>query len=177
MKIRQTPKSIIVSVLLVIVLIVLDQLTKMLAVNGLSEDIIIIRNVLQLHYLMNTGAAFSILRGQMIVFYITTPILCLLIIYFYLMIPSDNKRYLWLDAVAVLLFAGALGNYIDRIRLHYVVDFIYFSLIDFPVFNVADIYVTVGAFMLVLFVLFYYKDDELKIFFPKKENSNEASDE
>ena len=51
---------------------------------------------------------------------------------------------------------------IDRVRLHYVVDFIYFSLIDFPIFNVADIFVTVAAFLLFLLLCFYYKEEELE---------------
>ena len=55
--------------------------------------------------------------------------------------------------------AGAAGNQIDRVFRHFVVDFIYFKLIDFPIFNVADIYVTVSAFLLILLVAFYYKDE------------------
>ena len=64
-------------------------------------------------------------------------------------------------AVAVLLAAGALGNLIDRMRYSYVVDFLYFKLIDFPVFNVADCYVTVGAVLLAVLILFVYKEEEL----------------
>ncbi len=65
----------------------------------------------------------------------------------------------------VFLFAGALGNYIDRILNHYVIDFVYFSLINFPVFNVADIYVTCTVILLFVLLLFYYKEDELRLFF------------
>ena len=64
----------------------------------------------------------------------------------------------------VLIFAGAIGNFIDRIRQGFVVDFLYFELIDFPIFNVADIYVTVGCILLILLLLFYYKDEELNFF-------------
>ena len=60
-----------------------------------------------------------------------------------------------------MICSGALGNFIDRIAHRYVVDFFYFELIDFPVFNVADIYVTVSAVLLILLILFYYKEDEL----------------
>ena len=63
--------------------------------------------------------------------------------------------------VAVLLAAGAVGNLIDRMRYSYVVDFLYFKLIDFPVFNVADCYVTVGAVLLAVLILFVYKEEEL----------------
>ena len=61
-----------------------------------------------------------------------------------------------------MITAGGIGNLIDRVRLNYVVDFIYFSLIDFPVFNVADIYVTVSMFLLLILVLFYYKDEDFQ---------------
>ena len=70
-------------------------------------------------------------------------------------------RYLPLLLVCELIFSGAIGNFIDRVRQQYVVDFIYFSPIDFPVFNVADIYVTVGCALMVVLFLFYYKDEEL----------------
>ena len=57
---------------------------------------------------------------------------------------------------------------IDRVFRKYVVDFIYFSLINFPVFNVADIYVTVAAFMLVVLILFFYQEEDLNRVFSKK---------
>ena len=68
--------------------------------------------------------------------------------------------------------AGAIGNLIDRIRLNYVVDFLYFELIDFPVFNVADCYITVSMFLLVILVLFYYKDEDFSLIWPKKSQSS-----
>jgi signal peptidase II len=64
--------------------------------------------------------------------------------------------------------AGAVGNMIDRIFRKYVVDFVYFSLINFPVFNVADIYVTVAAVMLVILILFFYQEEDFDRIFPKK---------
>ena len=65
----------------------------------------------------------------------------------------------------IFITCGAIGNMIDRIRLNYVIDFLYFELIDFPIFNVADIYVSVATFVLVILLLFYYKDEELDEFF------------
>ena len=61
----------------------------------------------------------------------------------------------------IFFFIIAIGNFIDRLKLGYVVDFFYFKLIDFPVFNVADIYVTVGTFILAFLLLFYYKEEDL----------------
>ena len=76
-----------------------------------------------------------------------------------------GKKYLPLRICAVLIVGGAFGNCIDRIRLNYVVDFFYFKLIDFPIFNVADIYVTVAAFLLVILILVYYKEEDLERIF------------
>ncbi len=153
------------SVVAIFVLVFFDQWTKQLAFHFLydGKDLILIDHVLQFHYLQNTGAAFSILQGKSVVFFILTPVLCLLIIRTYLKIPME-KRYMPLQIVCVFLLAGAIGNLIDRIRFGYVIDFIYFSLIDFPVFNVADIYVTCSLGVLMLLVLFVYKDDEIGLF-------------
>ena len=74
-------------------------------------------------------------------------------------------RYLPLRLCAVGIIAGAWGNCIDRIRLNYVVDFLYFKLIDFPIFNVADIYVTVSTFTMALLICFYYKEEDFEGFF------------
>ena len=76
-----------------------------------------------------------------------------------------GRKYLPLRICAVLIVGGAFGNCIDRIRLNYVVDFFYFKLIDFPIFNVADIYVTVAAFLLVILILVYYKEEDLERIF------------
>ncbi len=145
------------------VLIGLDQWTKLLAVNYLKgqDDIILINGVLRLKYLENTGAAFSLMTGRQTFFLILTPIIALFICYIYVKLP-DHKRFYILQGTLILIFAGAAGNYIDRFSQRYVVDFIYFELINFPVFNVADIYVTVSMILLILLILFYYKEEELE---------------
>ena len=63
-----------------------------------------------------------------------------------------------------LLVSGAAGNFIDRVRFGYVRDFIYFKLINFPVFNVADCYVTVSVVLLIILILFVYKEDDFEFF-------------
>ena len=73
-----------------------------------------------------------------------------------------------LKIAGILIYAGAIGNFIDRIRQSYVVDFFYFELIDFPVFNVADIYVTLSAIALIIVVLFYYKEEDFSLIFTGK---------
>lgn len=70
-------------------------------------------------------------------------------------------EYRLLHVLLSLIAAGAIGNMIDRIRLDYVVDFIYFVLINFPIFNVADIYVSVSTVALVILLLFVYKENDL----------------
>lgn len=155
-------KQILIFLCTVIVLVFLDQVTKLLAVQNLqnNNDIILIPHVLELHYLENTGAAFSLLSEKMIVFYILTPILCILVLYCYYRIPFEKKHFI-LHTVLAFLFAGAIGNFVDRILYQYVIDFIYFSLINFPIFNVADIYVTCSVFVLFILILFYYSEEDL----------------
>ncbi|MBQ2576402.1 MAG: signal peptidase II [Lachnospiraceae bacterium] len=146
----------------------LDQFTKVLAKGYLMghKDKILIPGVLQLHYLENQGAAFSLLNGKLVFFYIITPVLCIAIAILYKKLPG-GKRFLPLNCILTALMAGAIGNYIDRILYHKVTDFIYFSLIDFPVFNVADIYVTVSIVVLLILVFFYYKDEDFDLWLKK----------
>lgn len=146
------------------VLIFLDQITKRAAVLRLKgqEPFVLIKGVFELHYLENRGAAFGIMQGQKTFFVIITIIILAVVVYIYAKMPAA-KRFHALRVILVLIGAGALGNFIDRIRLSYVVDFFYFCLIDFPIFNVADIYVTSAAIALIVFVLFYYKDEDLKV--------------
>ena len=96
--------------------------------------------------------------------YISVLLITAAVIWFYSKVPMERK-YLPLRICAVLIVGGAFGNCIDRIRLNYVVDFFYFKLIDFPIFNVADIYVTVAAFLLVILILVYYKEEDLERIF------------
>ena len=77
-----------------------------------------------------------------------------------------DKRYRWARFILILLTSGALGNLTDRLVLDYVVDFFYFELINFPIFNVADIYVTCGMALMILFCFFYYKEEELDELLP-----------
>ena len=71
-----------------------------------------------------------------------------------------------LDMILIFFTAGAIGNFIDRIVQQYVIDFFYFKLINFPIFNVADIYVTCAAFVMLFLGIFYYKDEDFEIIFP-----------
>ncbi|MDD5867280.1 signal peptidase II [Lachnospiraceae bacterium YH-ros2228] len=165
-------KMILFILIFTVLTIAFDQWTKALAVTYLKgkEDILLIPGVLQLTYLENTGAAFSFAANHSVfqtIMTVLTPIVMVLILFFVLrsvfLTNKDRYRILRIDLLFIL--AGALGNYIDRIQNHYVVDFIYFSLINFPVFNVADIYVTLSVIVLFCLFVFYYKEEELSNFF------------
>lgn len=145
------------------VLLFVDLFTKTWAARALSDGrhVPIIKGVLEFYYIENRGAAFGIFQNGTAILSAISLIAVIALIIAYLRIP-DGPKYLPLRLIAVFLCAGAAGNLIDRITLHYVRDFIYFSLIDFPVFNVADIYVTVSVFFLILLILFYYKDEDLQ---------------
>ena len=80
-----------------------------------------------------------------------------------------NRHFVFLEALLVLIASGAVGNMIDRVQFNYVVDFFYFKLIDFPIFNVADIYVSVSCVLLAILVIFFYKDEDFDFLGKKKE--------
>ena len=142
-------------------LIGLDQWTKQLAVTHLKGQtaVSLIRDVLELLYVENTGAAFGIMNGMRLIFVILPPVVSAVLIHVYLHMP-EGRRFIPANACCIGIIAGALGNWIDRLRQGYVVDFIYFKPIDFPVFNVADIYVTYSAFLIIFLLIFYYTEEE-----------------
>ena len=156
--------------ILSVVLIVIDQMTKLMAIHGLmnQQPFVILDGIFELRYLENRGAAFGILQGKKAFFIIFTILVLAFIAYIYLKRIPDEKKFRLLDGICILFFAGALGNFIDRVFRNYVVDFFYFKLIDFPIFNVADIYVTVAAFAMIIPGLFYYKEDDYNKIFPAK---------
>ena len=92
-------------------------------------------------------------------FYIISAIVGIVILYVLLRMPCEAKYYPLLITISFIA-AGAAGNLIDRVFRRSVVDFIYFKPIDFPVFNVADIYVTTATAVMMILVLFYYKDED-----------------
>lgn len=155
------------------ILVFADQFTKKLAVSKLlgKDSYILIKNVLCFHYLENRGAAFGMLQNAQVLFAVIG-ILFLMVAGTALYILPSEKKYSLLRFIILMIAAGAVGNLWDRVILKYVIDFIYFEYIDFPVFNVADIYVTVGTAWLVILVLFFFKDEDLdfkKLLKEKKE--------
>lgn len=162
-------KNYVMAVILVIVAVLIDQYTKYLAVTHLKDGpaFVLLDNVFELSYLENRGAAFGLLQNRQIFFVCVAILIFAFILYCYVRIPKTG-RYLPLRLCGIFIVAGAAGNLIDRIRLGYVVDFFYFRLIDFPVFNVADIYVTVSFAVLLILIFFRYKEEELEFLGRKK---------
>lgn len=143
-----------VTILMMILVIGLDHLTKYMAISLKEGDIIIFDKFLKLTYLENRGAAFGIFENKKIILMIIT----LLIIGFVIVYIFKNYKSLvsFEKVIYGLLLGGALGNLIDRIFRGYVIDFISVRLpfnYDFPVFNVADIAVVVSCILLVIFSL------------------------
>lgn len=167
----------IIGIIAVILGVALDQYTKHLAITHLKGNpISLIEGVFELRYLENRGAAFGFFQNQQMFFLIIGSITLLVITYLYVRMPQ-TKRFRLLRICMVSITAGAIGNMIDRARYQYVVDFLYFELIDFPIFNVADIFATVATFGLVILLLFYYKEDDIDELFqlmtPKRKVNKE----
>ena len=148
--------------IMILILIGVDQFTKHLAVLHLKDKpaYSIIEGVFELNYLENRGAAFGMLQNQKGFFILISCIVLIAICYILFKMPEDRK-YNILHVLLVLIASGAIGNMIDRIRLEYVVDFFYFVLINFPIFNMADIYVSVACVLLAIVMLFVYQEEDL----------------
>lgn len=141
-------------ILVAVLLLVVDQYTKYLAELYLKPigSYPLIQKVFHLTYARNTGAAFSLLENKQIFLIIITSIVVVgLILYF---IKNLRKNKFLLNLSFVFIICGALGNLIDRIRLTYVTDFFDFTLINFAVFNFADIFVVSGTILLSYMILF-----------------------
>jgi len=144
-------------------LITLDQLTKFLAYHFLrgNDPVVLIHGVFELRYLENRGAAFGMMQNQ-IWFFVAGTVIFLLVagVLFVKLAKRPKLRFLlWLLA---LICSGAIGNMIDRLVRGFVVDFFYFSLINFPIFNMADCYVTVAVALLIFLLFFYFKEEDLE---------------
>lgn len=143
-----------------LLLIFVDQFTKKLATKYLlnKEPIIVIDGILELVYTENQGAAFGILQNRFEFFYVIT-ILVLFIIIYLLVKTKLTLHNIPYFIFLVLIFSGAVGNFIDRVKNKSVVDFIYFKPIDFPVFNFADILITCGCIVLIISTLTIYRKE------------------
>ncbi len=149
------------AMLLLAILVVVDQVTKYIASVCLQgkDAFVIIKNVLEFRYLEggNTGAAFGILEGKTVALGVVSVVVSIVLLVVYLKI-SGMEKYKGVSLALLFMIAGAVGNGIDRLVHQYVIDFIYVKAINFPIFNVADCYVTLAA--VALFLLIAFDDDE-----------------
>lgn len=161
--------SYLLAILSFVILVVIDQLSKYYITSSmkLHDAIPLIEGVLEIHYIHNPGAAWGLFENQHLLFGICAILACIFGAIFYVKCTKANTLKV-LRICIVMILAGAIGNFIDRMRFQYVIDFIYFKLIDFPVFNIADCYVTIGFFITIILILFVYKEQDLAVLSFKK---------
>ncbi len=164
-----------------IILVALDQATKYWARRTLAgtSAVFLIDKVLSFTYVENRGGVWGMMQGRYNIFAIVSVVIIVGIVYVLYRIPN-TKRFFPLYLSMIFILAGAIGNLIDRIVFGFVTDFISFDIINFPVFNVADIYVTVSAFVTAFLLCFFYKESEidfLPFFSEKKESPKQKNDD
>ena len=139
--------------LIIIILgLLIDRLTKIYAVNNLMAKNID-GKLPNLTYLENRGAAFGILQDKRMVFIILTSAIVIYLLYYFVKNIKTSPRIL--NISLAMIISGAIGNFYDRLIQGYVVDFIEFSFVKFPVFNVADILVTLGCVLMIIYIIFH----------------------
>ncbi len=140
------------------VCVLIDQLTKYLVIKYLKGErpLVIVKDLLSFVYVENRGAAFGILQNKKWFFVIVTVISVVILLYIFL--SSYRKMSTWLIVALSFILGGTIGNFIDRMRLDYVVDFISVRIMnryDFAVFNLADAFIVIGAIMLMLHIIIF----------------------
>ena len=154
------PIKIISAILLTAILVGLDQWSKLFATNNLMgrADIILLEDILSLTYHRNAGAAFGMLQGGRWFFLVFALFIMVAIALYYVKLPS-SPVYSVVRFALILIAAGGIGNSIDRLLNGFVVDFLRFDFINFPIFNVADIYVVAGTILLGILMIFFIKEE------------------
>lgn len=155
-------KILIIDSVLFVIFLLFDQLTKYMAVGRLKgqNPFIILDGILEFQYLENHGSAFGLFQNQKPFILLISGTFMLLLVFVLFRLPATRK-YLPLDIMVTLILSGGIGNMIDRVIHDYVIDFIYFKIINYPIFNVADIYVVVGTILVAILCLFVYEENEL----------------
>lgn len=150
-----------ISLFITIIILVLDQITKFIIASSMKvgDSFEVIPNFLNITSHRNDGAAWGILSGKMSFFFIITIIILVVLIVFYI---KEAKNNLLMQIAISLLFAGALGNFIDRVLHGEVVDFVdtYIFGYNFPIFNVADSSLTIGVLLIIIALLTDMKKEE-----------------
>ncbi|PTI95577.1 signal peptidase II [Staphylococcus warneri] len=143
-----------ISLLVAFLIIVIDQVTQWIIASSMNigDSYEVIPNFLNITSHRNNGAAWGILSGKMFFFYIITVIILIVLVLFFI---KEAQYNLFMQLAISLLFAGALGNFIDRLFNGEVVDFIDTNIFgyDFPIFNVADSSLTIGVILVIIALL------------------------
>ena len=140
-------KTSLIYALVILVGIGLDQLSKYLAATYIKSEITVIGRLLHFDYVENRGAAWGMLKDHRWVFMLVSSVAIIAFAVYLFGFKVPNKLY---GVSVALVISGGVGNMIDRIALGYVVDFLKFAFINFPVFNIADSLVCIGAGLLIL---------------------------
>jgi len=150
-------------VIFCLLLIIVDQVTKYFAYTRLQPvgSITVIEGVFSFTYLENHGAAFGLFQGARWFFVVITILIICGMIYYYVKLPKE-KSYNKARFALLLVMSGAVGNFIDRVRNGFVIDFFHATFIDFPVFNVADSLVVIGVFLMFILLIFVYKEENVE---------------
>lgn len=148
-------------VILVSLLVALDQWSKHLATQNLMgrPAVSVIPNILSFAYHINTGAAFGLFPGGRWFFLAFALVVIVAIAVYYVKLPK-GRLYNIIRFLLILIAAGGIGNSIDRLLYGFVVDFLRFDFINFPIFNLADVYVVTGTVTLGVIVIFFVKDEK-----------------
>lgn len=155
-------KILIWDFLCLILLNVLDRLAKFGAAYFCkNENYILIKDALEITYMKNLGGALGILNNQRFFFIFISALFICLILFFLFAMPNNikfNALHIWLS----FILAGTIGNIFDRIFYGYVIDIIYIAKIKFPVFNLSDIFITIGTLFTIIIVLFKLKEKDFE---------------
>ena len=145
--------------LITLLLIICDQVSKIAVLKYLKPigTSVVIKNIFSLTYVENRGAAFGILQNSRWIFICATIIILAVLIIYKIKYKPQGKI---INTSLCLLISGAIGNLIDRIFRGFVVDMLEVTFIEYPVFNVADCFVVVGAILLGVYIMFIYKEPE-----------------
>ncbi|MCR5254379.1 MAG: signal peptidase II [Acetatifactor sp.] len=156
-------KMLIIDLLIFAVLVFLDQLSKYFAIVRLKDNapFVIWENVFEFNYLENRGSAFGMLQNQKVFILFVGAIFMAVILFFLFRLP-ETKKFVSIHVLLSFIVAGGIGNMIDRVRFDYVVDFLYFKLIDYPIFNVADCYIVVATIVLFVLFIFVFKEKDFE---------------
>ncbi len=178
MKDMKSVKLYIIPVFIAAILTAVDQITKFIITSTykVGDSKPLIDGVFNITYVRNEGMAWGAFKGGRYIFLAFTVVVLLFAMYVYARVAGE-KGFFFFRVCLLFLISGAIGNMIDRAVKGYVVDFLDFSLIKFPVFNVADIFLTVSLILLAVMVIFFFDDDKFNKAFSFKKQEKEEADE